>query len=60
MQKFFIHDQQGRVIGDIRADDPARAVRVFALRYGLQAHQLQARPVDPQPGPSGQVQPWAR
>jgi hypothetical protein len=57
MQKFFIHDQQGRVIGDIRADDP---VRVFALRYGLQAHQLKARAVDPQPGPSVQVTPWAR
>ncbi len=60
MQKFFIHAQQGRVIGDIRADDPARAVRVFALRYGLQAHQLKARAVDPQPGPSVQVSPWAR
>jgi hypothetical protein len=60
MQKFFIHDQQGRVIGDIQASDPARAVAVFALRYGLQAHQLQARAVVPQPGQSGQAQPWAR
>lgn len=60
MQKFFIHDRQGRVIGDIRAPDPARAVAVFSLRYGLQAHQLQAIAADQQPGHSGQVQPWAR
>lgn len=53
MQKFFIYDRQGRVVGDIRSTDPARAVLLFALRYGLQPHQFQARAGAPQPAPIG-------
>ena len=60
MQKFFIYDRQGRVVGDIRAADPARAVAVFALRYGLQAYQFEARAGDPQPAPGVRRSPWAR
>jgi len=59
MQKFFIYDRQGRVIGDIKSSDPVRAVLTFALRYGLQPHQFQARAGAPQPAPDGRRSPWA-
>ena len=62
MQKFFILDSKGRVIGGARSDDPERAVRIFAMCHGLPADQLQARAADAQPDPATsprRVQPWA-
>lgn len=61
MQKFFILDSKGRVIGGARSDDAERAVRIFAMCHGLPADQLRARPVDAQPepaAPSSRVPSW--
>lgn len=62
MQKFFILDSKGHVIGGARSDDPERAVRIFAMCHGLPADQLRARPVDAQPesaAPSSRMPSWA-